>query len=196
MMNKIWGFFIISGSIYSLLTGNIASLNKEILNSATTTLDLVIKIFPIMALWLGIMNIAKISGLLEKMSIALSPVLTKLFPEIPKGHESLGLIASNIVVNMMGLGNAATPFGLKAMKSMQTLNKNAEVASRSMITFLAINTSGVTIIPTTVISLRMMYGSTDPTCIVTPCLIATAISLLCAITIDRLFARRSNTYVK
>ena len=191
MMNKIWGFFIISGVIYSIVTGNSDTLNKEILESATTSFNMVVKIFPVMALWLGIMNIATNSGLLSKMSFKLSSILTKIFPDIPRGHESLGLIASNIVVNMMGLGNAATPFGLKAMKSMQSLNEKKDTATRSMITFLAINTSGVTIIPTTVISLRMMYKSSNPTIIVLPCIIATVISLVSAIIIDRCFYKRS-----
>lgn len=190
MMSKIWGSFIIIGSLYCILTGKIDFLNKEILNSASNSFELIVKIFPVMALWLGIMNIAKTSGLLNKLSHKISPILTKLFPEVPKNHESLGLIASNIIVNMMGLGNAATPFGLKAMKSLQSLNKKKDTASRSMITFLAINTSGVTIIPTTVISLRMMYKSTNPTIIVLPCIIATAISLISAILIDRVCAKR------
>ena len=191
MVNKIWGFFIISGSIYSILIGKIEFLNTTILNSSKEAFELVVKIFPVLALWLGIMNIATKSNLLKKISQKLSFILTKLFPEIPKGHESLGLIASNIAINMMGLGNAATPFGLKAMKSLQELNKNKDTASRSMITFLAINTSGVTLIPTTVISLRMMHKSINPTCIVMPCLIATAISLISAILIDRLFAHNA-----
>ena len=112
---------------------------------------MIIKIFPVMALWLGLMNIAKNSGLLDKLSKKISPILKFLFPEIPKNHESLNYISSNIIANMFGLGNAATPFGLKAMKSLQKLNKNKDIASRSMITFLVINTSGVTIIPTTII---------------------------------------------
>ena len=191
MINKIWGFFIITGILFSILTGNVDIINKEILNSASIGLDMVVKIFPVMALWLGIMNIATTSGLLKKISLKLSFLLRKIFPDIPYGHESLGLIASNIVVNMMGLGNAATPFGLKAMKSLQSLNKEKDTATRSMITFLAINTSGVTIIPTTVISLRMMYHSNNPTIIVLPCIIATTISLIFAIIIDRFFYKRS-----
>lgn len=190
MVNKIWGFFIIVGIVFCLLTGKIELVNSEILNSAKGSLDMVIKIFPVMALWLGIMNIAKEAGLLSKMSNFISPLLGKLFPEIPKGHESLSLIASNIVVNMFGLGNAATPFGLKAMKSLQAINKKKDTASRSMITFLIINTSGVTLIPTTVISLRMMYGSAHPTEIVFACIAATTISTISAIIIDRMIARK------
>ena len=190
MVNKIWAFFIVVGIIFFLTTGDLETLNYEILNSAKNSFEMVTKIFPVMALWLGIMNIAKVSGLLNKISNILSPILGKLFPEIPKGHESLSLIASNIVVNMFGLGNAATPFGLKAMKSLQLLNKKKNTASRSMITFLIINTSGVTLIPTTVISLRMMYQSKHPTEIVLSCILATTISTICAITIDYLITRR------
>lgn len=190
MVNKIWAFFIIVGIVFCLITGNVELINNEILNSTKSSLDMVIKIFPVMALWLGIMNIAKEAGLLTKMSNFISPLLGKLFPEIPKGHESLSLIASNIVVNMFGLGNAATPFGLKAMKSLQAVNKEKDTASRSMITFLIINTSGVTLIPTTVISLRMMYGSANPTEIVMACIMATTISTVSAIMIDRMIARK------
>ena len=136
------------------------------------------------------MNIAKESGLLDKVSKLIYPLLHKIFPEIPKGHESLGYISSNIIANLFGLGNAATPFGLKAMKSLQSLNKNKEEASRSMITFLIINTCGLCIIPTTIISLRILYDSKDPSFIVIPCLIVSFISLVFGLIIDRLWSRR------
>lgn len=185
MINKIWAGFIIVGILYSLLTGNIEVINNEILDCTKTSLDLIMKIFPVMALWLGIMKIAETSGLLSKLSEKLSPVLGKLFPEIPKNHESLSLIASNIIANMAGLGNAATPFGLKAMQSLQEINEKKDTASRSMITFLVLNTSGVTIIPTTIISLRLLYGSLNPTEIVLPCIIATFFSSLFGLLLDR-----------
>ena len=191
MINKLWIFFIASGSLFLIITGKTDVLNNQILSSGKTTLDLVIQIFPLLAIWLGIMNIAKESGLLDKLSLVISPILSKIFPEIPKGHESLGLISSNIIANMFGLGNAATPFGLKAMKSLQTLNKKKEEASRSMITFLVINTCGITLVPTTIISLRIMHDSTDPTSIVIPCILVSVTSLLIGLFIDRLFARRN-----
>ena len=190
MINKIWGLFIIAGSVFCLITNKVELLNTEILESTKSSLDMIIKIFPVMALWMGIMNIAKVSGLLQKFSKAISPLLRKIFPEIPPSHESLSLIASNIIANMFGLGNAATPFGLKAMKSLQELNNKKDTASRSMITFLVLNTSGVTIIPTTIISLRMMHGSTNPTEIVSACIIATFISTLSGLLMDRFLARR------
>lgn len=190
MINKIWGFFIIIGIIFCLITGKVEALNTEILECTKSSLDMIIKIFPVMALWLGIMNIAKVSGLLNKFSKLLSPLLKKLFPEIPEGHESFSFIASNIVANMFGLGNAATPFGLKAMKSLQEINTKKDTASRSMITFLVLNTSGVTIIPTTIISLRMMYGSKNPTEIVIACIMATLFSTIGGLVMDRILARK------
>ena len=190
MVNITWGIFIIVGSIYAIVMGKAEVLNNTILESAKDSLEMLFKIFPVMALWLGIMNIASVSGLLKKISDKLSKVLRVLFPDIPKGHESLSLIASNIVINMFGLGSAATPFGLKAMEKLQELNHKKDTASRSMITFLVINTSGVTIVPTTVISLRMMYGSLNPTEILLASLLATAISTTVGIIIDRWLARR------
>ena len=190
MINKIWGFFIVVGIIFSLVTGNINTINKEILECTNIAFDMIIKIFPVLALWLGIMKIAETSGLLKKLSNLLTPLLSKIFPEIPKGHESLSLIASNIIANMAGLGSAATPFGLKAMDSLQSINKKKDTASRSMITFLVLNTSGVTIIPTTIISLRMLYGSSDPTSIVLPCILATICSTIAGLLMDRFIASR------
>ena len=131
MINYIWASFIIVGIIYGFLTGTITEVNTGIIESIDTSLELIMKMIPIMCLWLGIMNIAKQSGLLEKMSSFISPFLRLLFPELPKEHESLSLIASNMVMNILGLGNAATPFGLKAMKSLQEINKDKETASRS-----------------------------------------------------------------
>lgn len=192
MINKIWAFFIIIGIIYCLLTNNINFLNSEIINSANDSFNMIVDIFPVIALWLGVMNIANKSGLLDKMSKLFNPILKILFPEIPKNHESLNYISSNIVANMLGLGNAATPFGLKAMKSLQEINSNKDTASRSMITFLIINTAGVTIVPTTVISLRMHHGSINPTEILGATLITTFISLIFGILIDRLFGRKKN----
>ena len=191
MVNKIWGFFIIIGIIFCLFTDNVDVINNEILNSCKTALDMTFKIFPVMALWLGIAKIAEVSGLLKKLSLKLSGILKFIFPEIPKGHQSLSYISSNIIANMFGLGNAATPFGLKAMQSLQELNTKKDTASRPMITFLVLNSSGVTIIPTTIISLRMMYGSVDPTGIVFPCIIITFTSTFIGLIIDRILARLS-----
>ena len=191
MVNIIWCIFIIIGLIGSILVGKLNILNEVILNSTKESLDMIIKIFPVMALWLGIMNIASKSGLLKKISIKISPVLHFLFPDLDKNDETFGFIASNIVANFFGLGNAATPFGIKTMESLQKKNPNKNEATRSMITFLVINTSGLTAIPTTIIALRMFHGSSNPTEIVLACFLATTFSTICALVIDRIFARRS-----
>ena len=143
-----------------------------------------------MALWLGIMKIAEDAGLLKKLSQKIACILKYLFPEIPKNHESLSYIASNVICNMFGLGNAATPFGLKAMQSLQTLNDKKDTASKSMITFLVLNTSGLTLIPTTILSLRMLHKSVEPTTIVLPCLIATFVSTFVGLLCNYFLSRR------
>ncbi len=190
MVNIIWMVLILVGIFYSIITNNLETVNTTIVDSTKVSLDMLFKIFPVVALWMGLTKIAETSKLLEKLSKKLSPMLTKIFPEIPTGHESLSLIASNMIANLFGLGSAATPFGLKAMSSLQKLNKKKDTASRSMITFLVINTSGLTIIPTTIISLRMMYGSLNPTKIVFACILSTLFSTFGGIIMDRILARR------
>ena len=190
MVNIIWCSFVILGIVFCLITNKSDIINTEILNSTKSSLDMIMKIFPVMALWLGIMNIAKVSGLLNKISKKISPLFRKLFPEIPQSHESISLITSNVIANMFGLGNAATPFGLKAMQSLQSINKKKDTASRSMITFLVLNTSGITIVPTTIISMKMMHGSVNPTDILVPCLIASVISTTGGLIMDRILASR------
>lgn len=188
MVNKIWGSLIILGILCCLFTGKVEILNEQILESGNVALNLIMKMFPVMALWMGISKIAEASNLLNKLSLKLTPIFKLLFPDIPKGHVALSYIGSNVIANMFGLGNAATPFGLKAMKSLQELN-NSDTASRAMITFLVLNTSGVTIIPTTIISLRLMYNSVNPTYIVLPCIIITFLSTLSGLLMDRILYR-------
>ena len=188
MINKLWSFLIFSGSFYMIICGKFELLNKQILNSGKVTLDLLIQLFPLISLWLGIMNIASESGLLNKVSRFIEPILKFLFPDIPRGHESFGYISSNIVANIFGLGNAATPFGIKAMESMQKLNKDKNCASRSMITFLIMNTCGFTLVPTTIISLRMAYHSSNPSLVIFPCFVISFLSLCFGLLIDRLFS--------
>lgn len=190
MVNIIWMVLIAISIVFGLFTNNLETVNSTIVDSTKVSLDMLFKIFPVVALWMGLMKIAEESGLLKKLSQKISPFLTKLFPEIPEGHESLSLIASNMIANIFGLGSAATPFGLKAMTSLQKLNKKKDTASRSMITFLVINTSGLTLIPTTIISLRMMYGSLQPTKIVLACILSTFIATLGGIIVDKILARR------
>ena len=132
------------------------------------------------------MNIAKDAGLLEKIANFMNPLFRIIFPEIPRGHESLGYIASNLTINMLGIHNASTPFGLKAMKSLNELNKDKKKASRSMITFLVLNTSGVTIIATDIIAIRGMYGSVNPSMILSTTITATIVTTVFGLLIDRI----------
>lgn len=186
MINYLWSLFLIVGVIYSIIKGN-NNLTNNLLTSGTKAIDMIINLVPLMCLWLGVMKIADTSGLLNIVSHRLSKFIKIIFPEIPKGDPAIGYISSNIVMNMLGLGNAATPFGIKAMKELKRLNKNSDVASRSMITFLVINTSSVTIIPTTVISLRILNGSSNASEIMTATIITTFLSTFIALLLDRLF---------
>ena len=189
MMNKIWGVFIIIGVVFSFFTGNISVINNEILSCGETVLSMVMKLFPIMALWLGIMKIASVSGLLKKMSTILYPITRFIFPDIPKDSDVISLITSSFVFNMFGLGNASTPIGLKAMRELKDLS-GSDVASRSMITFLVLNTTGFTIIPTTIISLRMMHGSSNPSEVIIPCLLASFCSTVFGLIVDRFYSKK------
>lgn len=186
MINYIWGIFIVLGIIVSIIKGD-TNLTNNLITSGSKGIDMIINLVPLMCLWLGIMKIAESSGLLNIISNKLSKVIRVLFPEIPKGDPSIGYISSNIVMNMLGLGNAATPFGIKAMSRLKELNNNSDIASRSMITFLVINTSSVTIIPTTIISLRIMTGSNNPMEIMTASIITTFLSSFIGLLLDRLF---------
>lgn len=190
MINKLWAAFITIGIVFCMATGNVATINNEMINGGKSALQMIIEMIPLMAIWSGLMNIASKSGLINKISFKLSPILHPLFPDIESGHESLGYITSNIVANIFGLGSAATPFGLKAMKSLQELNRDKKCASRSMITFLVINTSGLTLIPTTIISLRTMHGSSNPTEIILASILATITSTFLGLIMNRVLAKR------
>lgn len=189
MISILWTFLIIIGILYSLITGNIEVINNSILTNAGKALELILSLLPTIVLWSGIMKIAEDAGVLTKFASFLKPILSKLFPSVPSNHPSLGYIASNIAANMLGLGSAATPFGLRAMSELQKINSKKDTASNAMITFLVLNTAGVTIIPTTIIALRLAYGSSSPTAIIAPAVISTSCSCISAIVIDY-FIRR------
>lgn len=187
MINYIFGVFIIVGVVYSFLTGNSSAVNDSLISSGSVAIEMVLKMIPLLCLWLGVMKIASSSGLLLKISAFFSKIIHPLFPELKRGGEAISYIASNMVMNMLGLGNAATPFGLKAFECMQKDNPKKDTATRSMITFLVMNTASVTLIPTTVISFRVLNGSNNPTEIVGACLIATVLSCMFGILMDRIF---------
>ena len=190
MVSIVWGGLLLIGIIYSFMSGNVSLVNDEVLKSSAQALEMFLTMFPVIVLWMGLMQIASDSGLLSKIAYKFSFVLKRLFPSIPEGHESLGLIASNIIVNMVGLGGAATPFGLKAMEKLQELNPQKDTATPAMITFLVLNTSGVTLIPTSIISLRAMYGSANPSEIIAPALFATICSTIAGLSVDYMIRRR------
>ena len=191
MVNIIWALFIIIGIIYSLISGNFNVINNEILVSGKSALNLLLGMLPLLVIWMGLMKVAEEAGIISSISKMMSPILKKIFPSVPNNDPSLGFIASNIAANMAGLGSAATPFGLKAMESLQKLNKDKKVASEAMITFLVLNTSGVTIVPTTIISLRLLYGSVNPSVVLPFCIIATTCSTIGGLTIDHLIRRKN-----
>lgn len=191
MVSYIWAFLIGIGIIYSFFSGNIEVINNSILTNANKALDLILNLLPIIVLWTGILKIAEESGLLDKFSQLLNPILSKIFPELPKSSKALGYISSNIAANMLGLGSAATPAGLKAMNELQKVNPEKDTATTSMVTFLILNTAGVTIIPTTILALRAAYNSISPGEIIMPAIIATTCSSLAGLTMDY-FIRRKN----
>lgn len=192
MVSYIWFFLIMIGIIYSFFTGNVGVINESILTNANDALELMLSIFPVIVLWSGIMKIAEDAGLLKKFAKFLEPILSKLFPSVPRDNPSLGYIASNIAANMMGLGSAATPFGLKAMTELQKINDKKDTASVAMITFLVLNTAGVTIVPTTVLALRIAHGSANPSEIILPGVIATFCSCIGALCIDYFIRKKGN----
>ena len=195
MVSYIWFFLIVVGIVYSFLTGNISVINESILTNGADALELMLSIFPVIVLWSGIMKIAEEAGTLRKFAKILEPILSKLFPSVPKDNLALGFIASNIAANMMGLGSAATPFGLKAMTELQKINDKKDTASVPMITFLVLNTAGVTIVPTTVLALRIAHGSANPSEIILPGAIATFCSCIGAVTIDYFIRKRGKNWI-
>jgi spore maturation protein A len=190
MVNYIWVGMTIIGLVFAAVNGTMSEVNEAVFKGAQEAVTLCIGLISILVFWLGIMRIAETAGLLEKLANIFRPLITKLFPEVPPGHPAMGYILSNMMANVFGLGNAATPLGIKAMEELKRINGGKDTASRSMITFLAINTSSITLIPTTVIAIRITYDSASPTEIVGPTLIATSISTIAAISIDRYFYYR------
>lgn len=165
-MNKIWPVFIISSVIYSIFSGNISKVNESIFSSAESAVNLTLTFLGTMCLWTGIMKIAQNTTLIYKITKILRPILKRLFPDIKEGDKAYEEISMNIVANILGLGNAATPLGIKAMKTLQEENDKKDTLSNSMLMFILINTASLQLIPTTVIAIRISLGSTDPTRII------------------------------
>ncbi len=182
---------ILTSIIVGVIEGRIDEVVRAVTDSAKLGFEIALGLAGIMCLWLGIMSIATESGLIKLLGNVLRPILRRLFPDVPTDHPAMGAIAMNIAANMLGLANAATPFGLQAMKELQTLNKHAKVATNSMCTFLAINTSSVQLIPATAIAYLAANGGTNPTSVVFSSLVATICSTVVAITVVRQLAKLS-----
>jgi spore maturation protein A len=193
MVNIIWVVMMLIGFGFAAINGTMEEVNRAVIVGAENAVSVCIGLISILVFWLGLMRIAQDAGLLDKMANLFRPVVRRLFPEVPPDHPAMGYILSNMIANMFGLGNAATPMGIKAMEQLKALNGGKDSASRSMVTLLAINTSSLTFIPTTVIAIRMRFESASPTEIVGTTIAATAFSTMAAIVIDRFFYyRRKN----
>lgn len=200
MLNYIWAVMILIGILYAALTGNIASVTDAALDSAGEAVSLCITMAGIMALWMGLMEVAQKTGLIEKMTRGIQPLLSFLFPNIPKGHEARAYIATNFIANLLGLGWACTPAGLKAMEALARLEaergnpayvqesrggkgegRENRRASNEMCTFLVLNISSLQLIPVNMIAYRSQYGSVNPAAVIAPAIAATLFSSLVAV---------------
>ena len=191
MLNILWPIFIIVSFGFAIFTGNIDKINNSIFSSTSDAVNLCISLLGTICLWNGIMKIASKTSILDKFTKILNPLINFLFPDIDKNDEVHKEISMNMVANILGLGNAATPIGLKAMKSMQKQNKNKDVLTDSMAMFIVINTASLQLIPTTVIAIRNSLGSNDPTSIIFPVWIATFCAAFAGIIVTKIFIKIS-----
>lgn len=191
MLNKIWFFMILISVIYSFFAGTISSLSAAFLSGCSDTVTFVLTFLGVCSLWLGVLEVAKESGLMEKISKILLPLIRLLFKDSAKNEKIVHAITMNVSANFLGLGNAATPFGIKAIEHMKEDNNNSEVATNDMITFLVLNTTCIQLIPSTLISLRIAYGSTNPGIIFIPVFLATLFSATFGMIIVKLFIWRN-----
>ena len=195
MLNKLWGIMLLAGLIVAAFTGKIGEAGTAAIDSSKEAVTLCIAMLGVMSMWTGIMNVAKKAGLIDAMTRALRPALRFLFPGVPEGHRANEYIASNMIANMLGLGWAATPYGLKAMEEMKELNQGSHIASTDMCTFLIINISSLQLIPVNIIAYRSEYGSVSPTSIIGMGLVATLVStaagVIFSVVARRIFSDRS-----
>ena len=189
MLNKLWPAFLIISIIFAILNGKIGELNSSIFESANSAVQLTITLFGTLCFWNGIMQIAIKSSLVDTICKILNPLIKILFPEIKKGGKTHKEISMNIIANMLGLGNAATPLGLKAMQSMQDENKNKDKLSNSMVMFIIINTASIQIIPTTVIAIRNSLNSAEPSKIILPVWLVTVCAAASAVLAGKIITK-------
>lgn len=188
-MNYIWYALIVISIVFAAFHGTLNEVANSIFTGAQLAVKIVLTLLGIMTFWLGIMKIAEKSGIVEFISKLLNPLARLIFPEIPKDSPIIGDIAMNFSANALGLANAATPIGIKAMNGLQEINKDKESASDSMCTLLAMNTAGFQLIPATVIAILAANGSNNPTEIIVPTLIVTSTAFVSAILIAKLFQK-------
>lgn len=186
MLNYIWFGLMAIALVVAAINGTADAVTKAAVDSATSAVQIAIGLVGIMTLWLGIMRIAEAAGLVSLVGRALRPLIGWLFPEVPAGHPAGGAIVLALAANVLGLNNAATPLGIKAMEELQALNPDKDVATNAMVTFMAVTTSGVQLIPATMIGVLAAAGSTSPTAIIAPTIAATFIGTLAAVATARL----------
>lgn len=187
MVNILWLGMMVFGILVAAAGGNIDVVTRAALEGANNAVKISLGLIAIITFWLGIMKLAEEAGVVSFLSRLIGPFMRFLFPDIPRDHPAMGAIIMNISANILGLGNAATPMGLIAMKEMQKLNRgDGRTATPAMCTFLALNTSCITLIPTTIIGIRAMHGSADPTEVVGTTIFATACGMTVAVIVDRL----------
>ncbi len=186
MINLIWLFLMAAGIFYAGWQGRIEVVTQGAISAAEGAVGLSFKLIGVMCLWLGIMKIAELAGIIRFFSRMLSPLICFLFPSIPKNHPAMGAIIMVLSANMLGLGNAVTPLGIKAMQELQSINKEKEKASDAMCTLLALCTAGFTLVPATIIAIRSAAGSINPTEIVGATLIVSLGATISVIIADRL----------
>jgi spore maturation protein A len=189
MLNYIWFALMAIALIVAIFTGNAAGVTKGAVDSAKTAVEISLGLIGIMTLWLGIMRVAEKAGLISILGRALRPISRLLFPEIPPEHPAMGAMIMSVAANMLGLSNAATPLGIKAMEELQELNPEKETASNAMVTFMALNTSGIQFIPATMIAVLAAAGSKNPTAIISTTLIATLCGAVAAVTAAKVLQR-------
>lgn len=190
MLNKIWPVFIILSFIYALLKSKMSELNDSIFNSCSQTVEMLLTFLGIMCMWNGIMQIIKETTLIDKIKKLLKPFMKFLFPELNKKSKAYEEMSMNIVANLLGLGNAATPLGLKAMQSLQEENENKETLSNTMIMFLVLNTASIQVIPTTIIAIRSSLGAENPAKIIVPVWISTIMAASAGILTVKILSKR------
>lgn len=191
MLNKIWPIFIMVSFIYGILTGNVNQINQSIFDSTASAVQLSITFLGTICLWNGIMQIAQKTSLITKLTKLLKPLIHFLFPEIKNNEKAKKEITMNMIANLLGLGNAATPLGLKAMKTMQEENVKKDTVSNSMAMFIVLNTASLQLIPTTVIAIRASLNSNNPSQIILPVWGATIVAAVAAICVTKIFISKS-----